>query len=36
LKDFNISLDKRLDVVERLAVIEAKLREHDGILKKIS
>jgi len=29
------SLDKRLDVAERLAVIEAKLREHDETLKKI-
>ena len=30
------SLEKRLDVAERLAVIEAKLREHDEILKKIT
>ena len=29
------SLDKRLDIAERLAVIEAKLREHDEALKKI-
>ena len=29
------SLDKRLDVTERLAAIEAKLREHDEALKKI-
>ena len=30
------SLEKRLDVAERLAVIEAKLREHDEILEKIT
>ena len=30
------SLEKGLDVAERLAVIEAKLREHDEILKKIT
>ena len=29
------SLGKRFDVAERLAVIEAKLREHDETLKKI-
>jgi len=30
------SLEKKLDVAERLAVIEAKLREHDEILKKLT
>ncbi|RLI19340.1 hypothetical protein DRO54_08625 [Candidatus Bathyarchaeota archaeon] len=30
------SLEKRLDVAERLAVIEAKLKEHDEALKRLT